>query len=97
MFLPLISNKKFSGNVDEFNIEILGATHFDYFYDPTRGALNARASYFVEKLLERIYLNADVSDLLSGPGVTYNDQTKKYTVDPFAINYDPGLEWRNGE
>ena len=40
--------------------------------------------------------NGDMQGFLSGPGITYDNVKKKYIVDPYVINYDPGLEWRNG-
>jgi hypothetical protein len=97
ILVPFTSNKKFSTNVEGYNIRILGATHFDYFYAPERGELNSRTSYFVEEFIKRVYNNGDINAFLSGPGITYDDNLKVYNVDPFAIEYDPQLEWRNGE
>jgi len=97
MFYPMVSNKKYSSNVTPYNIEILGASHFDYFFDPAGSSLNARASYFVEELMKVIYNNGNIESFMAQHQASYNGQKKAYIVDPYKIDYNPELEWRNGE
>ena len=95
-FYPVAANKKYSGNVTPYNIEILGATHTDYFHGPAGGSLNDRSSYFVEKLLTRVYANGDVSYFFEQNHVIYDSNRKVYIVDPYQIEYNPESEPRNG-
>jgi len=96
-FYPVAANKKYSSNVTAYNIEILGASHTDYFYDPSGSSLSARSSYFVENLMKAVYNNENMAYFFEKHQVAYDSNKKIYTVDLHQIDYNPELEWRNGE
>jgi hypothetical protein len=85
---PVISNKRYSANVEAYNIEIIGASHCDYFYQISSGELGARASYFIEELITTAYGNSNIQYLFEKHHVVYDSGRNVYIVDPNQIDYE---------
>jgi len=81
--IPLAAMNKTFTNFTATNVKILGATHFDYFYDANRGSVNDKVSKFVEEFTKATMEHDDVTitNLLHKNGVTYDDKSNTYTVD----------------
>jgi len=81
--IPFAAMNKIFSNAEVVNVKLLGASHFDYFYEPDRGAINDKASRFVENLTSALVSkdSTRVDLILSNSGITYDANLKLYTVD----------------
>ncbi len=88
--VPLARKNKSFSNIEVINIKILGATHFDYFYDANRGLINDKSSKFVEDLTKATLDHDEVmiTNLLHEKGTTYDIKTKTYIIDISDSSFD---------
>ena len=71
----------------------MGAGHFDYFYNSSKGEVNDKSSHFIEQLSEAIISKDSIAynGLLAHDGIEFDNKTNTYTVD-LSKNFEGHLD-----